>query len=167
MPPSPPNAILYLPDGATLPSDVAEWLGKQSVGVLTVVSADELMAIALRGRPRIVIFDGRVAVDDTLGACERLKGDSYTGVVPVVMLAQDGLVAFQEGFAAGADEQVQPGLSANVVRCRMDAVLNRSDGDDRTVRRLLRRPRSLQGIQRPLQLQSGRPCHPDCGDDPA
>ncbi len=47
MPPSPPNAILYLPDGAKLPSDVAEWLGKQSVGVLTVVSADELMAIAI------------------------------------------------------------------------------------------------------------------------
>jgi len=129
MPPSPPNAILYLPDGAKLPSDVAEWLGKQPVGVLTVASADELMSIALRGRPRIVIFDGRVAVDDSLGACERLKRDSYTGVVPVVTLAQEGLIAFQEGFAAGSDEVIQSDLSADVVRCRLDAVLNRSDRD--------------------------------------
>jgi GGDEF domain-containing protein len=129
MPPSPPNAILYLPDGAKLPSDVAEWLRKQSVGVLIVASADELMAIALRGRPRIVIFDGRLAVDDSLSACERLKRDSYTGVVPVVVLAQDGLVAFQEGFAAGSDEVIQPDLSADVVRCRLDAVLSRSDRD--------------------------------------
>jgi GGDEF domain-containing protein len=129
MPASPPNAILYLPDGGKLPKHVAEWLGEQAVGVLTVADSDELMAIALRGRPRLVIFDGRIAAVDSLGACERLKRDSYTGVVPAVVLAEDGLPAFQEGFAANADEVIQPSLSGDVVRCRMDAVLNRSDRD--------------------------------------
>ncbi len=126
---SPPNAILYRPDGAELPTDVGHWLSQQSVGVVTVASADDLMAIALRGRPRLVIFDGRVDTSNSLDACGRLKRDSYTGVVPAVVIAGKGVAAFQSGFAAGADEVLQPGLTANVVRTRLDAVLARSDRD--------------------------------------
>ena len=126
---SSPSAILYLPDGAELPRDVGAWLGQQAVSVLTVTSADALMSLTLRGRPRLVIFDGRVASADSLGACARLKRDSYTGIVPAVLLAPDDAVAFQDGFAAGADEVIQPGLSADALRCRMDAVLARSDRD--------------------------------------
>ena len=118
-----------MPDGAALPEDLGTWLAQQAVGVLTVTSADELMAIGLRGRPRLVIFDCRVATADSLGACRRLKRDSYTGVVPAVVLAPDGSEAFRDGFAAGADEVLQPALAAEVVRCRMDAVLARSDRD--------------------------------------
>jgi hypothetical protein len=71
-----------MPDGALLPEDLGTWLGQQAVGVLTVASSDELMAIALRGRPRLVIFDGREVFDKSVAACARLKRDSYTCVVP-------------------------------------------------------------------------------------
>jgi diguanylate cyclase (GGDEF)-like protein len=126
---SSPGAILYLPDEAGLPTDIRNWLDQQSVAVLTITSADALMSITLRGRPRIVIFDGRTASADSLDACSRMKRDSYTGVVPAVLVAPEGVAALQEGFAAGADEVIQPGLSADAMRSRMNAVLARSDRD--------------------------------------
>ncbi len=125
---SPPNAILFRPDGAELPADVGEWVRGLGAGILSVASADELMSIALRGRPRVVIFDGRVKSDESLAACSRMKKDSYTGVVPAVILA-GGDSLFKDGFAAGADEIIERDVAHDVVRCRLDAVLYRSDRD--------------------------------------
>jgi GGDEF domain-containing protein len=126
---SSPSAILYQPDGAKLPSDVDGWLGERAGAVISVATADELMAIALRGRPRLAIFDARVAADDTLAACARLKRDSYTGVVPAVVLARDEPSDLTAGFNAGGDEVIQSSAASYVVRCRLDALLARSDRD--------------------------------------
>ncbi|MEP6904569.1 MAG: diguanylate cyclase, partial [Gemmatimonadales bacterium] len=89
----------------------------------------ELMAFALRGRPRFVMFDGRAVGSDALGACARLKRDSYTGVVPAVFLSADGVSSLGDVFAASADEVIEPGLNAVSVRCRLDGLLLRSDRD--------------------------------------
>lgn len=97
--------------------------------MLTVASADALMSIALRGRPRVVVFDGRLKSGDSLAACARLKRDSYTGVVPAVMLAGEAKSSFHDGFAANADEVIEPGLPSEVVQTRLNAVLVRSDRD--------------------------------------
>jgi diguanylate cyclase (GGDEF)-like protein len=123
------SAFLYQPRQAELPSDVAGWLAEQSVVVSTLSTADELMAIALRGRPRFVVFDGRAAGTDSLDACARLKRDSYTGVVPAVMLCADDEASLADAFSASADEVIAPGLAAHAVRCRLDALLARSDRD--------------------------------------
>jgi len=123
------SAILYQPERAQLPPDVADWIAEQPVTVLTLGRADELMAIALRGRPRFVLFDGRSATADSLAACARLKRDSYTGVIPAVVLCGDDASALADSFAASADEVIEPGLGAQATRCRLDALVNRSDRD--------------------------------------
>jgi GGDEF domain-containing protein len=97
--------------------------------VLSVASADELMSIALRGRPRFVIFDARGQSRDAQDACARLKRDSYTGVVPAMILCSSGASALIDGFAAAADEVIVPGLDKVTLRCRLDALLSRSDRD--------------------------------------
>ena len=124
-----PTAVLYQPDGAELPADVGGWLAEQSVTVSSIATADELMAVAMRGRPRLVVFDGRVSAADSLAACVRLKRDSYTGVVPAVVLCTDDSGAFAAAFDAGADEVIQAGLRTHTMRLRMSAVLTRSDRD--------------------------------------
>ncbi len=124
-----PSAILYQPDRVQLPPDVADWIAEQPVTVSTLGTADELMAIALRGRPRFVLFDARSATADSLAACARLKRDSYTGVVPAAVLCGDDASALADAFAASADEVIGPGLGAQATRCRLDAVVNRSDRD--------------------------------------
>ncbi|MDP9178591.1 MAG: diguanylate cyclase [Gemmatimonadota bacterium] len=123
------RAVLYRPDGAELPPDVEGWLSQQSVALSSIGLADELMAMALRSRPRFVLFDGRLAPARALEACTRLKKDSYTGVVPAVFLCADDAKALANAFGAGADEVITVDLPGHAVRLRMDAFLARSDRD--------------------------------------
>ena len=125
---SAPVTIVFSPDGAPLSAGAQSWFDGQTEPVI-VADGDELMAIALRGRPRLVIFDARRAVDASLAACTRMKKDSYTGVVPAMMLAACGSEAVARGFDAGADEVVPDDLDpAQVVR-RLDSLLTRSERD--------------------------------------
>jgi GGDEF domain-containing protein len=123
------RAVLYQPDGAALPGDVASWLSQQGVTLTSISSADELMALALRGRPRFVLFDARVKAADAEQACTRLKNDSYTGIVPAVILCSGDDTVIGSAFGAGADEVIPTGLASQVAWWRMDAFLTRSDRD--------------------------------------
>jgi diguanylate cyclase (GGDEF)-like protein len=123
------SAILFTPDDATPPAALTEWLARQADVVLKVRQVDELMAMSLRGRPRLVAFDGRTAPEPVYAACRRLKRDSYTGVVPAVVLSADDDDAFANAFAAGADEVVRERIDVQELVTRLDAMLRRSDRD--------------------------------------
>ena len=126
---SAPAIILFTPGGVKLPGGFQGWLSSGGAPRVTVDSADELMAIALRGRPRMVIFDARVDEALALEACTRLKRDSYTGVVPALVLSTGGIDPVRAGFDALADEVIPEGMSeAEAVR-RLDSLLWRSDRD--------------------------------------
>src|SRR5437764_4401503 len=101
------SAILFSPDDAAPPRALSEWLARQGDSVVRVRDAEELMARSLRGRPRVVAFDARTLPVVVQGACARLKRDSYTGVVPAVMLTRDDEAAFAAAFESGADEVIR------------------------------------------------------------
>jgi len=123
------SAILFSPDDATPPPALTEWLARQADVVLKVRDVDELMAMSLRGRPRLVAFDARTTPEPVYAACRRLKRDSYTGVVPAVVLSADDDDAFAKAFAAGADEVVRERIDVQELVTRLDAMLRRSDRD--------------------------------------
>ena len=108
---------------------LTSWLARQADTVLVVRDADELMSISLRGRPRVVAFDARANPQAVHNACRRLKHDSFTGIVPTVILSGDGDHWFAEAFDAGADEVVREHLSEPEQIIRLDAMLRRSDRD--------------------------------------
>ncbi len=87
------------------------------------------MGVSLRGRPRVVLFDARDHAEVALAASRRLKGDSYTAVVPAVIVAADDDRSFGAAFAAGADEVVRNSLAPEEASVRLDAMLRRSDRD--------------------------------------
>ena len=123
------SAILFAPDDAAPPPALTDWLARHADAVLRVREMDELMAISLRGRPRVVAFDARNNSAPVELACARLKRDSYTGVVPAVMLTSDTDEAFASGFEAGADEVLREGIGDAELVTRLDAMLRRSDRD--------------------------------------
>jgi GGDEF domain-containing protein len=126
---APSPAIFYASDERALPPAVRSWLAARSYPVLVVNRADDLMGIALRGRPRMVIFDGLSALDAAIDACRRLKSDSFTGVVPVVMLVKDELTLLERAFAAGADEVLVTECPPKEIAARLDAVVRRAERD--------------------------------------
>ena len=52
----------------------------------------------------MVIFDAVASLDRAADACRRLKADSFTGVIPALMLVRDDQAALERAFALGADE---------------------------------------------------------------
>jgi diguanylate cyclase (GGDEF)-like protein len=108
---------------------VDRWLTALGAPLLLVRDPDVLMGIALRGRPRVVLFDARADAEGVHAALARLKGDSYTGVVPSVVVSRDEPAAFDAAFRAGADEVVREHLDAAESMIRLNAMLRRSDRD--------------------------------------
>jgi GGDEF domain-containing protein len=123
------TAMVFAPAGAMPPAAFEAWLAERGVTSTRLSSADEMMAMALRGRPRLVMVDARSAPEHALDACRRMKRDSYTGIVPCVIFcgpaAEDAFTAFD----AGADEVLREGLGVDEVRMRLELLLRRSDRD--------------------------------------
>lgn len=122
-------AIYFSPDGQQMPDLVASWLSGQGLQVEMLRDPDDLMAVSLRGRPRAVVVDARGDTGASLLVIRRMKSDSYTAVVPCLLLSTDDEEAFAAAFEAGADEVVRPRMSASETRTRLAAMLRRSDRD--------------------------------------
>ena len=124
-----PNAVVFAPRKVELPKAIGDWLASLRLKTVDVATPDALMALALRGRPRVVAFDAREQGALSWEALGRLKTDSYTGVVPCVALVGDSADDFTAAFAAGADEVVRPRDVPEETLIRLAAMLRRSDRD--------------------------------------
>ncbi len=96
---------------------------------VTVGSEDELIARALRAKPRVVMFDARSKPGPALAALKRLKADSYTAVVPSAVLVRDGGATLQRAYGVGADEVIPDELGEAEAACRLDAMMARAERD--------------------------------------
>ena len=122
-------AILFAPDGQQIPDAVRRWIESHRIPILQAATADDLMAVSLRSRPRMVVIDARHQLVAALTVCARLKADSFTGIVPVAVCTRADDIAFAAAFDAGGDEVLRDGISDSELRHRLDALLRRSDRD--------------------------------------
>lgn len=123
------SAIYFAPDAKPAPDALVNWLQARSLTLLSLQSADELMSIALRGRPRMIWLDAQTDPAAVYDLCRRLKRDSYTGVVPCVIACVNSDDAFAAAFAAGADEAIRAATPDSELTIRLDVLLRRSDRD--------------------------------------
>jgi GGDEF domain-containing protein len=124
-----PTAIFFAPDRQPVPDVLGSWLQSQALAMVTLHHEGELMALLLRGRPRVIAMDARTAPAPCLAACKRMKGDSYTAVVPCIIFSGDSDDAFAAAFAAGADEVVRSTVPTAELMTRLGVMLRRSDRD--------------------------------------
>jgi diguanylate cyclase (GGDEF)-like protein len=123
------TTVIFSPRDVDLPDAVSAWLSRLDLPLQRVTNADQLMTLALRGRPRVVAFDARGQNEIVWSALTRMKADSFTGVVPGVVVVGAGKEEFKDAFDAGADEVVRPKDTAEEVTTRLNAMLRRSDRD--------------------------------------
>jgi GGDEF domain-containing protein len=127
--PSNSTALVLTNSNRALLPALDAWLGEASLSSSPVNSVDELLAICLRGRPRVVVIDARSEMSLAEQACGRIKADSYTAVVPTVVVCLPGNGDMERCFAAGADEVLTEVTPKPEARSRLNAVLARSDRD--------------------------------------
>ncbi len=125
---SPSPAVLFARAHADAAGLILDWLESNRIPVVAAGTPDELMGVALRGRPRLVLLDDRDG-ERAYAALRRLKSDSYTGIVPAVVMTDGSDASFQRAFEAGADEILPRDLALQEHRHRLDLLLRRSDRD--------------------------------------
>jgi len=123
------HAVFFSPDAKEPPPTVRDWLLARQLPLLICARSDELMALALRGRPAVVVFDARHDAPPALAACKAVKTDAYTGVVPGAVLVAAGEPALAAAFDAGADEVLGPEMSDHEAVVRLDVLLRRAERD--------------------------------------
>jgi GGDEF domain-containing protein len=124
------QAIVFSAGSTQLPFGVQAWLEGLEAPVVRHAVADDVFAFCIRSRPRVVVLDGRRgASSDAIDLLKRLKSDSFTGVIPAIMVADAEAEPIQRAFAGGADEVISSLCSEGEAAARLDAVLRRSDRD--------------------------------------
>jgi diguanylate cyclase (GGDEF)-like protein len=124
-----PSAIVFVASGREPLPVIASWCVARQLPVVLVSDPDELMAMALRARPRVVVLDGRGGGGEVLELCRRLKADSYTGVVPAAVVCGGGDDDFTAACDSLADEVLRESSSEIEAHRRLDLMLRRSDRD--------------------------------------
>jgi diguanylate cyclase (GGDEF)-like protein len=123
-------SILYFaPDGSAAPDVLRQWFLASGMPVATMAQADEVVGGALRTRPRVIAVDSRTHPVAALKLVRRLKLDSFTGVIPCVVVCGADDDSFAAAFDAGADEVLRADVSAIEGQLRLDLLLRRSDRD--------------------------------------
>ena len=125
--PIPEDTIVLVSDGPPLPEWLGAWARDAAPTVWSCGDAEAVMAFAMHTRPRAVVLDARCASVDALALCAQLKADSWTAIVPVVVL--DDAPDVPRAFAAGADEVLALQTAPGEASARLTALLRRSDRD--------------------------------------
>src|SRR5256714_11215752 len=99
-----PTILFFSPAGRTVPDFLAHWVNGKGLTIVPVPDPGDVEQRVLRSLPQLVVIDA----DDGpqgLALCGRLKGDSYSAIVPLAVLTRRHTT--DRGTAwlqAGADE---------------------------------------------------------------
>jgi diguanylate cyclase (GGDEF)-like protein len=124
------TAIVHSADSRPLPAGIEAWLDRLGATVFRLADAEEVVSTTLRGRPRVILMDGRGSCESAaLALLKRIKGDPFTGVIPAVVITESDPRCVERAFSSGADEVLSPSFPDAEASIRLDVVLRRSDRD--------------------------------------
>ena len=152
------RTIVYFGPGRTTPSQlVATCAEKNELELIAVDSTEEVHALLNRTFPACVVLDAESEAEPVLALCRELKDESFTAIVPVVILTPaEAPEMAATGLAAGADDVVARSVSDEEKVLRLEQVMHRAERDV-AVHPTTRLPGTVQ-IERDIgrRLQSGR-----------
>lgn len=134
--------ILVIEDEADILEVIEYNLKREGFRVVCVSDGEEGVKEARSMAPDLVLLDLMLPGLDGIEVCRKLKGDSITGNIPIIMVTAKGEESdIVLGLGVGADDYVAKPFSPKELVARVRAVLRRGpvkgilDGEDRIVRR--------------------------------
>jgi diguanylate cyclase (GGDEF)-like protein len=121
---------VHLTCGQEEPAWLTAWWESARIPQQRTTDAAAVYALAMKARPKFILVDARGDAEWAelaIGTCRRLKRDSYTAIVPVLVIV--AAERFAEAFDAGADEVLRAEVSDEESTARLSAMLRRSDRD--------------------------------------
>ena len=121
------GTVLVIDDEKDLIELVTYNLGKEGYDVIAADDGHSGLEVARKHRPDLVVLDLMMPGLDGLQVCQRLRSDSRTGNVPIIMLTAKATEADRVvGLEFGADDYITKPFSPREVVARVKAVLRRS-----------------------------------------
>ncbi len=106
-------------------------LDKNGYKISTATTGEDALAKARAKLPDLMILDLMLPGIDGLEVCKKLKGDSKTANIPVIMLTAKGEEAdIVTGLELGADDYVTKPFSPKVLIARVRRILHRTVARD-------------------------------------
>jgi DNA-binding response OmpR family regulator len=123
----PKKTILAIDDEPDLIELIRYNLEREGFAVRGAFDGETGLAMALRDKPDVVIVDLMLPGIDGLEVCRRLRADSRTVAIPLIMLtAKSGESDRIVGLEIGADDYVTKPFSPRELTARVRALLRRS-----------------------------------------
>jgi GGDEF domain-containing protein len=120
--------VHYSPGKKRAPQVLQAFVAEQGLVLTHCATADEVVALVNRSFPAGVLVDG--AAGDPTEVCRLLKGDAFSAIVPIVIMAPDGAEdVVLAGLEAGADEVLSPAMPEHEQLLRLRMSLRRADRD--------------------------------------
>ena len=135
-----PKKILIIEDETDVREVVEYNLVREGYRVSCTGNGERGLQMARKEAPDLVLLDLMLPGLDGIEICRRLKGDSITGDIPIVMVTAKGEESdIVLGLGVGADDYVTKPFSPRELIARVKAVLRRgplkgiTEGDERIV----------------------------------
>jgi len=118
--------ILVVEDEEDILELVRYNLVKEGYQVITAQSGEQALQLVKSEAPDLVLLDLMLPGVDGIEVCRRIKGDSTTQHIPVIMLtAKSEETDIVVGLELGADDYITKPFSPRVLLARVKAVLRR------------------------------------------
>lgn len=126
---APQQIILYCGAADRPPPELlTRWASSRGFGVEAYQAPEDVEALVLRGRGKMIFVDDAPGRPPALAAVRRLKADPFTAIVPVTILtATHDTDAVEAWYDAGADEVLSPLFSPSEQRARLSALWMRTE----------------------------------------
>ncbi len=127
-PDQPVRRLLVVDDEEDLLELVRYNLSKDGYAVECVATGEEALKSARREPPDLIVLDLMLPAVDGLEVCRRLKADTKTRDIPIIMLTakseESDMIA---GLERGADDYIAKPFSPRVLTARVKALLRRQE----------------------------------------
>jgi two-component system alkaline phosphatase synthesis response regulator PhoP len=122
--------VLVVDDEENIRELVKYNLEREGYRVTTVGSGEEALQQVVSNQPDLIILDLMLPGIDGLDVCRKLKNNSKTTHIPIVMLTVKGEESdIVIGLELGADDYIAKPFSPKVLLARIKAVLRRRKGE--------------------------------------
>jgi two-component system phosphate regulon response regulator PhoB len=124
------HQVLVVDDEEDLLELVRYNLTREGYRVSCVATGEEALKAARKQPPDLIVLDLMLPAVDGLEVCRRLKGDSKTRDIPIIMLtAKSEESDMVLGLERGADDYIAKPFSPRVLSARVKALLRRKEAE--------------------------------------
>ena len=121
------ETVLVVEDEEDIQELIRYNLSKAAYKVSCVGSGEEALKSARSNPPDLIILDLMLPGVDGLEVCRRIKQESATSLVPIIMVTAKGEETdIIVGLELGADDYITKPFSLNIFLSRVKAVLRRN-----------------------------------------